>query len=139
MRPRPAALAAFTALLVLVPHSSNAHDASFGTSVTRFKVPGGPSHRGDRIVLMGRLRSADASCQSGLIVELYRDDPAGDHLLAKDQTDANGQYVFERRPRRDQTVHVGFLGLTQTDAAHAHICGASTSKPIHVRIETSSG
>ncbi|MGH2709840.1 MAG: hypothetical protein ACRDH9_01360 [Actinomycetota bacterium] len=135
MSRRPAAIAALASvLLVLGPSSSDAHDVVTTTSLTRFKVPGGTTQRGTNVVLLGKLRSNDLSCRDGLSVGLYRQDSTGDHLVARDVTDSEGEYVFQRRPRRDQTMIVRFAGLVQSSPDHSHDCGASASKEIRLRV-----
>ena len=132
---RLAVIAAVASLAVaLAPSSSKAHDLTSKTSLTRFKVPAGKTERGDKIVLLGRLRSADPTCHAGIVVGLYRADPAGDRRLARDVTDGDGEYLFQRRPRRHQTIYVKFEGFVHSVADHSHNCGGSLSRQVNIRI-----
>lgn len=135
MRRRTAVIGALaTCILALAPASSDAHDITLATSLSRFKVPGGTTERGDKVVILGRLKSADPTCYGGITVGLYRVQATGHRLLARDLTDGQGEYAFERRPRRDQTIYVKFDGFMQTVTGHSHTCGGSTSREVNVRV-----
>lgn len=121
-------------VLALAPSSSQAHDMTATTSLSRFKVPGGPTFRGDKIVILGRLKSADATCNAGVTVGLYRLERAGERLLARDLTDAEGEYVFQRRPRHGQMLVVKFEGFTQSVTGHQHACGGSRSRDTSIKL-----
>lgn len=130
----PLIVAVASLALALAPSSADAHDLTSKTSLTRFKVPAGETERGDKVVLIGRLRSPDATCHSGIVVGLYRAEPSGERLLARDATDGEGEYVFQRRPRRDQTIYVKFEGFVQSVADHSHNCAGSLSREVNVRV-----
>jgi hypothetical protein len=104
------------------------------TSLTRFKIPSGATPKGTKVVLVGRLKASDPVCNSGRIVELHRLSSEGDHLISRDVTDSEGEYVFERRPRRSQTMVVQFGGHEQASPEHMHSCTPSLSKEIRVRV-----
>lgn len=135
MRRRLAAVALAGSLTVaLAPSSAEAHDLTSTTSLTRFKVPAGKTERGDKIVLFGRLRSADPTCHAGIVVGLYRAERSGHRLLARDATDGEGEYLFPRRPRRNQTIYVKFEGFVQSLPGHSHNCGGSLSRRVNIRV-----
>lgn len=125
---------ALALVTVLAPSSSMSHDVAATTRVTRFKVPRGATPRGDKVVLHGRLKAADPSCYAGISVGLYRLEPTGPRLLARDVTDGGGEYMFLRRPRRSQDIYVGFGGFVQTIQGHSHACAASESRELNLKV-----
>jgi hypothetical protein len=134
MRDRGVIVFTVAFLLSLIPGSSQAHDVTAATSLTRFKVPSGSTLAGDKVVVFGRVKSADQVCNAGIEVGLYRAQAGGDRLLATDVTDVEGEYFFDRRPRRDQTLFIRFDGLVQSVTGHSHTCGGSESREVKIRV-----
>jgi hypothetical protein len=104
-----------------------AHTFSADTNLTIRKTPRGITAVGARVAIHGRLRSARASCRVNKVVKLMRVRPGPDLLLARDRTDSEGEYLFIRHPRRDQTVYTKFSGTFRTSYGHSHRCQRSRS------------
>jgi hypothetical protein len=77
-------------LLLVLPFEglSLAHVFDVGTSLRARKVPSGTVDRGDRVFVVGRLRSTQSACRQGETVELKR----RARTLRTDQTDAEGEF-----------------------------------------------
>ncbi len=134
---RRIAVALTTASLLLVgtPGGVSAHDVSLTPSVSRTKIPKGALDRGDLVVVLGRVRTTDATCFAGVTVELVRTiQNVGERVLKSTTTSSKGEYWFKRRVRKDQRWFVRFSGFQSVTEDGTHICGADVSKGIRIRI-----
>jgi hypothetical protein len=111
-----------------------AHTFAADTSLTIAKVPSGATQAGAKVVIYGRLRSANATCRSNKVVKLMRVRPGPDKLLARDRTDAEGEYLFVRNPGRDQTVYTRFSGTFTSTYPHSHRCRSDRSRSLFVNV-----
>jgi hypothetical protein len=105
-----------------------AHTFVATTSLTIQKFPRGATNRGAAVVIAGKLKSARAACRTDKVVKLMKVRPGPDRLLATDRTDSEGEYLFIRHPRRDQTVYTRFSGTLDTSYGHSHECLKSRSR-----------
>jgi hypothetical protein len=121
-------------LLVLIPtQGSNAHVSSDGTNLrARVRPPGGIVERGDRVLVIGRLRSSEIGCRLTEVVELKR----RSRVLDTDQTDPEGRFRLGFRPRRSQKVFVTFQGSVETSYGHFHECRPSVSERLRITVTT---
>lgn len=116
----------------LLPASwSSAHTFSAGTSLSSRDVPSGAVDKGDRVLVFGKLKSAQATCRAGETVELRRKS----RTLGTDVTDAEGEYRFRIRVRKDMRVFVQFDGSVETSYGHSHTCRGSNSKSVFINVE----
>jgi hypothetical protein len=113
---------------------SYAHDVSIGTRVSKSKLPRGSLSPGQRVIVFGRVGAVDEACKSFVLVELMRRIPGPDRVLQGDATDAEGEYMFLRRPRSDQRLYVRFAGFQQVVAGHDHMCGGSASRQFRLNV-----
>lgn len=111
-----------------------AHTFASNTSLTINKIPTSATRPGARVLIYGRLRSFRATCRANKVVKLIRVRPGPDLVLARDTTDAEGEYRFVRRPSRDQTVYTRFAGTLRTSYGHSHRCRADRSTSLFVNI-----
>jgi hypothetical protein len=127
-------VAAVVAVLVL-SGSAMAHVFTAGTTLSIKKSPGPPIDRGDKVVVFGKLKSAQRDCRADETVILFRKKRGPDRRLGTDQTDNEGEYRFKLRPRRSMRVYTRFSGSVQTSYGHSHTCTASRSKTIRLRVQ----
>jgi len=104
-----------------------AHTWVSGTSLTIGKLPTGATDPGAKVIIFGRLTSPRPACRANKVVKLLRVRPGPDRLLARDTTDSEGDYLFVRHPRRDQTVYTRFSGSFSSSYGHSHRCLADRS------------
>jgi hypothetical protein len=124
-------------LLVGVPAEVGAHDVSLTPNVSRTKVPKGALERGDLVVVVGRVKTTDATCFAGVTVELVRRiQNAEARVLETTMTNAQGKYSFTRRVRRDQRWVARFPGFQSIVTGHSHTCGLAVSKGMRIRVGT---
>jgi hypothetical protein len=131
--PRRLAIAAFSALLIVLPFEgqSLAHVFDAGTSVKARRIPTGTVERRARVLVVGKLQSSVAACRQGELVELKR----RARTLRTDLTDAEGEFRFKIRPRKTIRVFVQFDGSVETSYGHSHTCGGSRSQNIRLKVE----
>jgi hypothetical protein len=123
-------------LLVIVASASALAFASvavahtfFATpSLTIHKAPFGATSPGARVVVHGRIISGRSFCKVNRVVRLFRVRPGPNRLLATDRSDSDGEYVFIRHPRRDQTVYTRIRARSSTSYGHSHNCAADRSR-----------
>ena len=111
-----------------------AHNFASNTSLTINKIPSGATRPGARVIIFGRLRSFRATCRANKVVKLIRVRPGADLVLARDRTDAEGEYRFVRTPSRDQTVYTRFAGTFRSSYGHSHRCRGDRSVNVFVNI-----
>jgi hypothetical protein len=129
------ALTAATVLLVGLPGEVGAHDVSLTPNVSRTKVPKGALDRGGLVVVIGKVSTSDATCFSGVTVELVRTiQNVGERVLEATTTNGQGKYWFKRRVKKDQRWFVRFPGFQSIVAGHSHTCGLAVSKGVRIRI-----
>jgi hypothetical protein len=129
------AVTAASFLIAGFPGEVGAHDVALTPSISRTKVPKGGLDRGDLVVVVGRVKTTDSTCFAGVTVELVRTiQNVGERVLETTTTNGQGKYWFKRRVRKDQRWLVRFPGFQSIVAGHNHVCGASGSKGIRIRI-----
>jgi hypothetical protein len=112
-----------------------AHNFVASPSLSIGKVPAGATSRGERIVIFGKIHTRRTFCKDDRRVRLFRVRPGADRLIAIDRSDAEGEYGFALRPRRDKRVYTRIGRLVHTSYGHSHVCRAarSNNKRINVR------
>lgn len=114
--------------------AAGAHVIDASTRVTIARVPGGKIDPGERVVVFGRLASAAATCRRRKMIELRERRPGDDPVLASDRTDAEGEYRFVLRPRRDVSVYARFAGSFVSSYGHQHRCRGDNSRTIRIDV-----
>jgi hypothetical protein len=99
-----------------------AHTFVAETTLTIRKAPRGATNPGGKVIIYGRLKSANPSCRSNKLVRLMKVRPGADKILDVDRTDLEGDYRFVRHPGGDVTVYTRFLGTFNTSYGHSHQC-----------------
>jgi hypothetical protein len=112
-----------------------AHNFVANTSLTIHKVPTGVTSPGADVVIYGTLRSPRSFCQDNMVIRLMKVRPGADKLLARDRTDREGEYMFVRGPRHDQTVYTRFRGFFESSYGHSHRCVASRSSNLVINVK----
>jgi hypothetical protein len=111
-----------------------AHTFFATPAITIHKSPIGATSPGARVIIYGRIRSAYGFCRANRVVRLFRVRPGPDALLALDLTDREGEYLFIRRPRRDQTVYTRIRARSFTSYGHSHNCAAARSRNLFINV-----
>jgi hypothetical protein len=114
--------------------AAGAHVVDARTTVTIARIPAGKIDPGTRVVVYGRLRSAAAVCRQRKVIELHERRRGADPVLARDRTDAEGEYRFVLRPRRDLVVYARFAGSFTSSYGHQHRCRADNSRAIQIAV-----
>jgi hypothetical protein len=114
--------------------AASAHVIDARTNVTIARVPGGKIDPGRRVVVYGSLRSAAATCRGRKFIELRERRRGVDPVLARDRTDADGEYRFVLRPRRDLVVYARFAGSLVSSYGHRHRCRSDNSRAIRIAL-----
>lgn len=112
--------------------AAGAHVIDATTNVTIQRVPGGKVDPGERVVVFGKLRSSAAVCRRREVIQLRRQRPGKDPVLARDTTDAEGEYRFVLRPRETIVVYARFAGSFESSYGHEHRCGGDNSRAIRI-------
>jgi hypothetical protein len=99
-----------------------AHTFVAETNLTIRKAPRGATNPGGKVIVFGRLKSANPACRSNRSVRLMKVRPGPDKVLAGDRTDLEGDYRFVRHPGGDVTVYTRFMGTFNTSYGHSHKC-----------------
>jgi hypothetical protein len=128
------AAAAVLLLATMLPDTALAHTFAARTSLSIHKVPAGATAPGATVIVYGKLRSARVSCRFDKLVRLMKVRPGPDKVLGRDRTDREGEYLFVRKPKRDQKVYTRFSGTLQTSYGHSHRCRASRSDNVFVNV-----
>jgi len=121
-------------MLLAFPARPGAHTVVLTPKVSRTKIPKGAVERGDVVVILGRVATSDSTCFAGVLVELVRIRQGVEKILEVDQADAQGEYAFKRRPRRDERLFARFPGFVEVVAGHSHTCGAAVSRVVRIRV-----
>ena len=121
---------------VVYSHPAVAHVFSADTSIRARMVPSGTVTKGERVLVFGRLRSGQAVCRQGKTVQLMRRRPGADTVLRSDTTDAEGEYRFRIKARKDMTVYVAFRGSVESSYGHSHTCRGSSSRGLQVNVSS---
>jgi hypothetical protein len=111
-----------------------AHVVDARTQVTIARVPGGKIDPRQRVVVFGRLRSAAAVCPRRKLIQLRERRRGVDPVLARDRTDAEGEYRFVLRPRRNLILYTRFAGSFASSYGHRHRCRADNSRTIRINV-----
>jgi hypothetical protein len=129
------AVTAASFLLVGFPGPASAHDVALTPNISRTKVPRGGLERGNLVVVIGRVKTSDPTCFAGVTVELVRViKNVGERVLQVKPTNAEGEYWFKRRVRKNQRWFVRFPGFQSIVTGHSHTCGAAVSKGVRIRV-----
>jgi hypothetical protein len=121
--------------LMLTATSAQAHVFTAGTTLTAKKAPGPPTDPGDKVLIFGKLKSAQADCRAGETVALFKKKRGPDRRLGTDVTDSEGEYRFKLRPNRSMRVYTRFAGSVDSSYGHSHTCQGSTSDTVRVRVQ----
>lgn len=89
---------------------------------------------GARVVVFGRIRSAEARCVARKVVRIYRALPGRDRLVGGDVTSASGVYTVSLRPRFDMRVYARFAGSFAASYGHQHRCRGDNSRPLLIDV-----
>jgi hypothetical protein len=114
---------------------ATAHTFVATTSLGINKAPGGSVKKGTTVVIYGKLKSSKALCREDQVVRLMKARSGDDKLLAKDRTDAEGEYLFVRTAKKDMKVYTKFKKVTETSYGHSHTCKGSKSKTIKINVK----
>jgi hypothetical protein len=117
-----------------VAGTAGAHVVDAKTRLTIARVPQGKVDSRERVVVFGRLRSQAAICRRGKLVKLRERRRGFDPVLARDRTDAEGEYRFVLRPRRDLVLYAHFGGALRTSYGHRHRCRLDNSPIIRIDV-----
>jgi hypothetical protein len=127
-------LAGVAAVGLGVAGTAAGHPFTASPSLTISKVPAGATSPGERIVVFGKIRTGRAFCKNDRRVRLFRVRPGADRLIATDRSDAEGEYGFALRPRRDQRVYTRIGRLERHTYAHDHVCRAARSHNLRINV-----
>lgn len=117
------------------PAFAAAHLVDERTRLSINRVPARLVSPGARVVIFGRLRSAAGqTCTRRKVIRLMLMRRGPDRLLARDVTDAEGEYRFVRRPRGDQRVYARFSGSFESNYGHQHACHSDNSRTIFINV-----
>jgi hypothetical protein len=122
-------------LLLAMPGTAAAHILTGETFFSRRKAPPGEVESGETVAIFGRLKSSAPECFIGQTVFLVRRQRGTDKVLASDVTDVEGEYIFQRRPRRNQKWYVRYQGYMLVDQQHTHTCLPTKSRAVRIRVE----
>jgi hypothetical protein len=114
--------------------AASAHVIDARTQLTIDRVPGGKVDPGKRVVVFGKLRSSATVCRPRKLIELRERRPGRDPVLDKDRTDAEGEYRFVLRPKRDLVVYARFAGTLTSSYGHRHRCRGDNSRRIRIDV-----
>jgi hypothetical protein len=128
------AAAAVLLLATMLPDPALAHFFSAKTSLTIHKVPTGVTAPGATVLIYGKLRSPRPACRFDKVVKLMKVRPGADKVLSRDRTDREGEYLFVREPKRDQTLYTRFSRTLQTSYGHSHRCRGSRSDNLFINV-----
>jgi len=122
-----------TALLstvgVSIPASAHEFEASRTISINR--SPRGAVNAGRRVRFFGRIQSARRSCENFELVELVR---VNSGVVARDISDADGDYSMRVRVRRTGRYFSRVITTLRGEHPHRHVCLAAQSRTIRVRV-----
>ena len=114
--------------------TASAHVFSATPSLTIHKSPTGTTASGAKILVYGRIVSRRSFCKSNRVVRLFRVRPGPDRFLGTDITDSEGEYVFFRHPRRDQTVYTRIRARFFSTYGHTHSCARARSRNLFINV-----
>jgi hypothetical protein len=112
----------------------SAHPFVASPSLSIGKVPSGTTSPGERVVIFGKVHSGRQLCKEDRVVRLFKVRPGADRLLARDRTDAEGEYGFVRRPGGDQRVYTRIGRLHEVSYGHDHLCRAARSNNLRINV-----
>jgi hypothetical protein len=121
--------------LLIIPGTAGAHTLTADSFFSLRKAPPGVVESGKAVAVFGKLKSSAPECFVGQTVFLMRRQKGPNKKLASDQTDAEGEYLMQRRPRRNQKWYVKYQGYVLVDLAHSHTCLGSKSRAVRIRVE----
>ena len=112
-----------------------AHTFVASPSIGIHKIPAGTTVRGAKVVVYGKINSQHSFCRAGRTVRLLKVRPGPDRFLAADGSDQEGEYMFVRHPRRDQTVYTRISRRVSTSYGHSHTCRAARSPNLFINVK----
>lgn len=127
-----AAVVLFSGILALPTALAHVFEAHPGLAIHR--IPAGVVEPGERVRVFGRLRTGRSICRQDRVVRLLMVRPGRDRLLATDRTDAEGEYLFILRPRRNMTVYTVVRRSLETSYGHSHDCRRARSKNLSISV-----
>ena len=118
--------------LMVVALSSAPAQAHERTESTRITIHASKTsvERGKKVTFDGKLKSDWSKCYSWQKVSLFK----GNTKVATKTTNKSGYYKFTVKPKATKTWKVKFKGRSWGTHPHAHVCLASSSKGIKVRV-----
>lgn len=119
---------------MLVSEVASAHVFENQPRVKIHRSPEGTVSPGTRVVIFGKVRSAQDACKAGRKVKLMRKRPGPDKLLDTDVTDGDVEYRLVLRPRKDQTVYVRLPRFFESSYGHSHECLPARSSGLFVDV-----
>jgi hypothetical protein len=128
--------AALVALLVggtILVGGAGAHTFVSQPTVGIDKSPAGPTDRGDRVVIFGKVKGRNL-CTDGRVVRLVRSPSLSNQPVDTDRTDNEGEYRFVLFPRTDGSFYVRLPGLHDTSYGHSHRCRGDRSPSVIVNV-----
>ena len=132
---RSAVLGAIAAATVLLLTSSASGHVSVAPTALSIQQRGGPVSEGDTVTITGKL-AGPRHCRPGQTIQLLR---VGSGVIATTTTDAAGRYRFEIVASEPMAVQAHFGGSGSGVHPHSHLCAASTSRVLRVKIRQSGG
>ena len=91
------------------------------------KSPTGTTNAGSKVLVYGKVSSSKRLCKEDRTVKLFRVKQGSDPLVAKDLTDADGEYGFARHPNNDQKFYTTIRSMHQVSYGHDHLCRKARS------------
>lgn len=109
---------------------ASAHERTQSTNIT-IRVNDKQVQQGKKVKFEGKLKSEWSKCFNWRKVSLY----AGKKKMATKKTRKSGYYQFTVKPKATKTWKVKFKGRNWGKHPHVHVCLASSSKGIQVRVD----
>lgn len=129
MKPLLRATAVSMLLVLLGTAPAVAHDR---TATTRITLNANKSvvDAGEKVKFRGRLNSGWNKCRKWKLVSLRRDGT----MVDSKQTMRNGKFRFTKRVQNTSNWRARFAGRTWGQHPHNHVCFASVSSAVRVRV-----
>ncbi len=105
------------------------------TTLTIKASPTGPVTAGQVVTISGRL-VGKPECRAFQPIELIR---LGTAETQTTTTDAQGRYTFQVTVSEDSAFQAHFRGTRDGRHPHAHVCSASTSRVLRIRVRGGGG
>lgn len=120
--------------LVLVATAA-AHTFVTSPNISIKKSPTGKTKAGKKVLVYGKVSSSHKTCKDNRNVKLFRVRQGSDKLLAKDRSDADGEYGFARHPNKTQTVYTKIASKHKVSYPHDHKCRKARSENKKIKVK----